>query len=378
MTSEMPGGILRGQSTIDMLPADRTAPGAWQAVDPATGAGWFSTLEVPWWIAGGRALDLYLGRQCRAHADLDVGVLRRDIMTVLAALSSWEIFEAKDGALTRLGVGEVPRSAVHSLWCRPTGTTLWRFELMLDESIDDMWCYRRELSIRRPLSLVIHRNPSGIPYLAPEIQLLYKARWSRAQDQADFQLIAPRLDATARAWLVDGLARTETGHRWIAALSVDLREARLGNREVIAALLDGYLDELADHRDFAAGATDSRSYPYLDAYFSEPGRYPFLIWHQGKVAGFALIRGPVSTGLAWQVAEFYVVPDSRRLGIGREAIAAIWRRFPGAWELQVHTRNSAARQFWMSCVEGVAHETPEIREIEANDGWRLQFNFGIA
>ncbi len=131
----MPGGILRGQSTIDMLPADRAAPGAWQAVDPATGAGWFSTLEVPWWIAGGRALDLYLGRQCRAHADLDVGVLRRDIMTVLAALSSWEIFEAKDGALTRLGVGEVPRSAVHSLWCRPTGTTLWRFELMLDESI---------------------------------------------------------------------------------------------------------------------------------------------------------------------------------------------------------------------------------------------------
>jgi len=120
------------------------------------------------------------------------------------------------------------------------------------------------------------------------------------------------------------------------------------------------------------------SYPYLDAYFSEPGRYPFLIWHKGKVAGFALIRGPVSTGLAWQVAEFYVVPDSRRLGIGREAIAAIWRRFPGAWELQVHTRNSAARQFWMSCVEGVAHETPEIREIEANDGRRLQFNFGIA
>ena len=108
---------------------------------------------------------------------------------------------------------------------------------------------------------------------------LYKARWSRAQDQADFQLIAPRLDATARAWLVDGLARTEAGHRWIAALSVDLREARLGNREVIAALLDGCLDELADHRDLAAGATDSRSYPYLDAYFSEPGRYPFLIGH---------------------------------------------------------------------------------------------------
>jgi hypothetical protein len=201
-----------------MPPADRTALGAWRTVDPATGAGWFSALEVPWWIAGGWALDLYLGRQSRAHADLDIGVRRADITTVLAALPSWEIFEAKDGALTRLGAGEAPRLAVHSLWCRPAGTTLWVFELMLDESIDDTWWYRREPSIRRPLSTVVQRNRSGLPYLAPEIQLLYKARGLRAQDQADFELIAPLLDATARAWLVESLARTEAGHPWIGAL----------------------------------------------------------------------------------------------------------------------------------------------------------------
>jgi hypothetical protein len=45
------------------------------------------------------ALDLYLWTPSRAHADLDIGVLRRDINIVLAALSSWEIFAAKDGAL---------------------------------------------------------------------------------------------------------------------------------------------------------------------------------------------------------------------------------------------------------------------------------------
>ncbi len=178
---------------------------------------------MPWWIAGGWALDLHVGRQSRAHADLDIGVLRRDIVTILAALSSWEIFEAKDGALTRLGVGEAPRSAVHSLWCRPTGIAPWTFELMLDESVNDAWCYRREPSIRRPLSKVVQRSPSGIPNLAPEIQLLYKAPWLRSQDQADFELIAPRLDATARAWLVDSLTRTEVGHPWISALAVDLR-----------------------------------------------------------------------------------------------------------------------------------------------------------
>jgi hypothetical protein len=176
------------------------------------GAVWFAALDVPWWIAGGWALDLFGGSQSRAHADLDVGVLRRDITTVLTALSSWEIFEAKGGALTRLTVGETPGSAVHSLWCRPIGTTLWTLELMLDESVDGAWCYRREPSIRRPLSMVVRRNPSGIPYLAPDIQLLYKAPSLRAQDHADFKRVAPRLDASARAWLTDSLARTAAGH----------------------------------------------------------------------------------------------------------------------------------------------------------------------
>src|ERR1700687_3803190 len=101
-----------------MMPAERPAAGeAWRAVDPTTGARWFAALQVPWWIAGGWALDLYLGTRSRAHADLDIGVFRRDITTVLAALSSWEIGAAKDGALARLRVGEAPQSAVHSLWC---------------------------------------------------------------------------------------------------------------------------------------------------------------------------------------------------------------------------------------------------------------------
>jgi hypothetical protein len=31
-----------------------------------------------WWIAGGWAVDLFLGEQTRVHDDVDVAVLRRD------------------------------------------------------------------------------------------------------------------------------------------------------------------------------------------------------------------------------------------------------------------------------------------------------------
>lgn len=161
-------------------------------------------------------------------------------------------------------------------------------------------------------------------------------------------------------------------------MAVELDEAGPGERGIVAALLDEYLHELAGHREVAVGAIDSRSYPYLDAYFSELGRYPFLIRREGTVVGFVLIRAPASTRRAvWEVAEFYVTPASRRVGIGREAMAATWRRFPGAWELQVHARNTVALRFWASCVETSTQEPPQVTEVEAEDGKRFQLNFHV-
>ncbi|HEY4444633.1 MAG TPA: hypothetical protein VGN30_10150 [Steroidobacteraceae bacterium] len=195
-----------------------SALGTWQAVHPTQCAAWFSTLTVPWWVAGGWALDLYAGGQNRPHSDLDVGILRRDVREVLAMLSSWEVFEARAGALTRLNAGETPRMEVNSLWCRPMGAVQWVLELMLDESAEDSWVFRRRPDIRRPLKTVTRRNSDGLPYLAPEIQLLYKAKESRDRDQADFDHIAPYLDPGARAWLRQALTRLDPGHAWIGKL----------------------------------------------------------------------------------------------------------------------------------------------------------------
>jgi hypothetical protein len=176
-----------------------------------------SMLRAPWWVAGGRAIDLYLGTQSRPHEDLDIGVLRRDVIEVLSTLSSCEIFEAKDGLLTRLGRSAIPRTSVNSLWCRPIGNQDWTFELMLDDSEGDCWAFRRDTTIQMPLSLAIRRDAQGVPFLAPEIQLLYKARSVRAKDQADFDCVGPRLDSVARAWLRVALNRTDPYHQWLSS-----------------------------------------------------------------------------------------------------------------------------------------------------------------
>jgi hypothetical protein len=189
----------------------------WDAVSPREAVEWFANVPVPWWIAGGWAIDLFLGRETRPHGDLDVGVLRRNVGEVLRSFPGSEAFEAKDGALTRL-LHRSPRSDVNCLWCRGVGAPRWKLELLLDESEGESWVYRRDPQIRRDLRSVVHHSRDGIPYLAPEVQLLYKAKHARARDERDFAVVLPHLTIEARDWLRQSLVRTLPSHPWTYTL----------------------------------------------------------------------------------------------------------------------------------------------------------------
>jgi hypothetical protein len=196
----------------------RTTAAPWKPILPAQAAELLQGLRVPWWIAGGWALDLHLGAQSRPHKDLDVGILRRDVLQVVAHLASWEFFEVKDDVLKRLEAGESPGVCIHSLWSRRSGANAWMMQLLLDEAAGDSWVFRRDRKISLPLSTLLRYDPSGIPYLAPEVQLLYKARASRPQDEADFALVAPSLDNVARDWLHRSLRGISPEHPWLSKL----------------------------------------------------------------------------------------------------------------------------------------------------------------
>jgi hypothetical protein len=211
---------VNGPRWIDARSAwpELSSPGSWLGLSPQDGAQLLAVLEAPWWVAGGWALDLHLGRVTRAHTDLDIGIFRRDAAKVLAALPGWEIFEARNGSLTQLPEGRAPRAEVNSLWCRRANAEQWALELMLDECDGESWVFRRDVRITRPLASLTQRNPDAIAYLAPEIQLLYKARATRTQDQADFERIVPHLAHDARTWLRESLSLIAPEHAWILML----------------------------------------------------------------------------------------------------------------------------------------------------------------
>jgi hypothetical protein len=56
----------------------------------------------------------------------------------------------------------------------------------------------------------------GVPVVAPEIALLFKAKAPRFKDQRDFDRVLPHLDRSARSWLASALEQAYPGHPWHA------------------------------------------------------------------------------------------------------------------------------------------------------------------
>jgi hypothetical protein len=65
---------------------------------------------------------------------------------------------------------------------------------------------------------VVRRTAEGIPFVAPEIVLLFKAKAARPKDESDAAVVLPTLDAAQRAWLAAALDRVHPGHPWRAGL----------------------------------------------------------------------------------------------------------------------------------------------------------------
>lgn len=159
---------------------------------------------------------------------------------------------------------------------------------------------------------------------------------------------------------------------------VKIVEAAASDKPKFEQLLDQYLCELKTHRELDIGATDSTTYRYLDSYWNEKGRHPYLFYYKNELVGFSFIRDKQSTqSLSSQVAEFYIQPGKRGMGIGQKAAVAIFEMFPGHWELQVHNKNKVAIEFWEKCIWLKAKYKPNISRLTADDGSRTQYYFEV-
>jgi aminoglycoside-2''-adenylyltransferase len=172
-----------------------------------------------WWVAGGWAIDLGLGTTTRDHADLDIAILRRSQRAILGRLADWDLhLVTAPGVLEPLSPDEDVPPPLHAVWCRPNPTSEWAFELLLNDSDETSWLFRRDNTVRMPLADIARQSADGVPYLVPEIVLLYKAKNVREHDVQDFEAALPSVDTRQRAWLREALEVVHPGHPWLERL----------------------------------------------------------------------------------------------------------------------------------------------------------------
>lgn len=178
----------------------------WRPLSVAAVHGLFHDAPFPWWVAGGHAIELAAGRPIRPHDDIDILLLRRDQVAARALLGLWDCWVADPpGTLRAWPVGETLPTTSHDIWCRETPQGPWLLQIMLDESEGDRWVSRRDARISRRIMEIGAQSGDGVPYLRPEIQLLYKARGLRPKDDIDFDAALPTLDDRRREWLRDAI-----------------------------------------------------------------------------------------------------------------------------------------------------------------------------
>ena len=172
-------------------------------------------LSCEWYVCGGWALDLFLGRVTRDHKDVDIAVARRDQLGVRDYLRrrGWSLEKASDGRLSPWDEGEWLAPPLHVVWCRNGAHDPPFFELLFNEVDDELFRFRRDQSVTLPRARMSFVSDCGLPVLAPEVVLLYKSN-SPDEYAADFRAAAASLSEESRAWLKGALAKNSARHPW--------------------------------------------------------------------------------------------------------------------------------------------------------------------
>lgn len=191
-------------------------PRMWDPWTPAELASQLAGVDATWYVLAGWALDLFQGRQTRAHEDLEIGVPADEFGAVREALSDLELLVVGDGRAWPLG--ESALEAHRQTWAREPETGLWRVDVIRERWDEDVWVFARDTRIRVDGDELVSRTREGVPFVRPDVALLFKAKAPRPKDEADFAAVLPLLGEEHRAWLAAALALVHPDHHWLEQL----------------------------------------------------------------------------------------------------------------------------------------------------------------
>lgn len=204
-------------------------------------------MSIEYAICGGGAIDLFAGYETRSHKDLDVSVFWDDRNNIIQYMldMNWVVFEACGrGILYRIVSTDNQKKVKRNIFCLKSMDTKWclsitpiennlymatdtdfvqtaldYIEFLFNTTKDNLFLYARNHEITLETSKAVLWS-NGIPYLAPELVLLYKSvALNNSNYQLDFDVVLPLMDTTQIQWLSNALCMSfPDGHEWLDRL----------------------------------------------------------------------------------------------------------------------------------------------------------------
>ena len=153
-------------------------------------------------------------------------------------------------------------------------------------------------------------------------------------------------------------------------MKIDIQPARYAEKYLLQRMLELYAYDCSKFENADLNEFGEYGYRYLDLYWIESKRLPFILRVDTKLAGFALINGFAYTeNVDRTIAEFFVLKKYRNQGIGKKLAFHLFDKFPGKWEIRTLKENSVAKTFWGTIIKQYAADS--IKEFPEGIGdWK--------
>jgi hypothetical protein len=171
-----------------------------------------------WFFVGGWAIDLFLGAVTREHNYVDIGIYRSAQSLLRLWLQDWELSKVSEGNSSPWQPGEWLDPPIHEIHASAEFGPIRKLEVLFQEEAQEQWIFRRNKSVAALKREILLTTNEGIPYLSPEIVLLYKAKQLRKKDECDFESVCGRLSDRQRGWLRNALDICHPNHIWLCRL----------------------------------------------------------------------------------------------------------------------------------------------------------------
>jgi predicted acetyltransferase len=139
-------------------------------------------------------------------------------------------------------------------------------------------------------------------------------------------------------------------------LDVTLRAAQHADQDCIDMLMQFYHYDASEWISLDVTENGRYAVRSTDRFWQSTGQFPFLIFVEGAIAGFAVVDKEVTnTDSDFNVAYLFVLRRFRGRGVGRIVAHKLFAQFRGRWEVYQVEQNLDAIDFWRRVIGDFTH-----------------------